>query len=408
MELTHPILPKPEYSIGDILRRYGAAYDRTHALSPEQAKILHTLPLCRTPRLGGHLYECEHKCGYEVPVFNSCRDRHCPLCQGGARYRWLQEQMEDLLDVPYYHTIFTMSHGFNVLIPYNQRLFYDAVFEATNWSLNAMARKYYGGTFGTTAVLHTWGQKLQRHIHLHCLVTGGALSFDHQRWIPATDTYLVDVVELAEVFRDRFCHIIRRYRRKDQLTFKGDAAYLASGEVFETFIKEQEAIAWHVYCQPPFAGPETVVEYLSRYSHRVAISNRRILSVTDEQVSFSYKDYDDEDAQGKPKVKTEKCNVEDFIRRFLLHVLPKGFQKIRYFGFLTGAQRHRMIPLCRELIRIHPPMTVPDEPRHESESPLSEPPVCPHCGGKLVLKEEFKRTRAGPKVKMRKGQRRVA
>jgi len=408
MELTHPILPKPEYSVGDIFRQYGIAYDNTHALSPEQAKVLRILSKCRTASLGGHLYECEHTCGYEIPVYNSCRDRHCPLCQGIAMRKWLEQRMEELLDVPYYHTIFTMSHGFDVLIPYNERLFYDALFEAAGYSLNYMSRKYYGGTFGTTAVLHTWGQKLQRHVHLHCLVTGGALSLDHKQWKPTSDKFLVDVKELAKVFRERFCQIIRRYRHKDQLTFKRDAAYLASSEAFEAFMQEQEAIAWHVYCQPPFAGPETVVEYLSRYSHRVAISNRRLLSVENGQVRFSYKDYGDEDAQGKPKVKIEECTVEDFIRRFLQHVLPKGFQKIRYFGFLTGGQRHRLIPLCRELIRMHPPLPVPDEARQASESPLSEPPVCPHCGGKLVLKEEFKRKRAGPKIKMRKGQRRVA
>jgi len=322
--------------------------------------------------------------------------------------KWLNQRMEELLDVPYYHTIFTISHGFDVLIPYNERLFYDALFEAASYSLNYMSRKVYDGTFGTTAVLHTWGQKLLRHVHLHCLVTGGALSLDHERWIPISDTFLVDVKELAVVFRDRFCQIIRRYNRKSQLTFKRDAAYLAHSEAFEILMQAQEAISWHVYCQPPFAGPATVVEYLSRYSHRVAISNRRILSVEDGQVRFSYKDYDDEDAQGKPKVKTQECSVEEFIRRFLLHALPKGFQKIRYYGFLTGAQRHRMIPLCRELIGMHPPLVVPAEPKQEAESPLSDPPVCPHCGGKLVLKREFKRKRAGPKIKMRKGQRKVA
>jgi hypothetical protein len=312
--------------------------------------------------------------------------------------KWLQKRMEELLPVPYYHTIFTISHGFDILVPYNERLFYDALFEAAGYSLNIMSRKYHGGTFGTTAVLHTWGQQLQRHIHLHCLVTGGALSIDHKRWKPISDKFLVDVKELAVVFRDRFCHIIRRYRRKAQLTFKRQAAYLASSHAFETFMQEQEGIAWHVYCQPPFAGPETVVEYLSRYSHRVAISNRRILSVANGQVCFSYKDYQDVDAEKKPKVKTEHCTVEEFMRRFLLHTLPKGFQKIRYFGFLAGGHRHQKIALCRELIRMHPSLPVPEETTQESESQTFEPAVCPHCGGKLVLKEELAHARAGPQA----------
>jgi len=317
--------------------------------------------------------------------------------------KWLAKRMEELLPVPYYHTIFTISHGFDVLIPYNERLFYDALFEAASWSLDFMSRKVYGGTFGTTAVLHTWGQKLQRHVHLHCLVTGGALSLDRKRWIPIGDKYLVDVEELAVKFRDRFCHIIRRYFRKDQLIFKRDAAHLARGQAFESFMAEQEEILWHVYCQPPFAGPKKVVEYLSRYSHRVAISNRRILSVANGQVLFSYKDYQDVDAQKRPKEKTLSYSIEQFIRCFLLHVLPKGFQKIRYSG---GNNRHQKIELCRALIQQHPSMSVSHESDSDTEPTTFKPAVCPKCGGRLVAKAELKRKRAGPRLQT--GQRRVA
>jgi hypothetical protein len=320
--------------------------------------------------------------------------------------KWLNKRLEELLPVPYYHTIFTISHGFDLLVPYNERLFYDALFEAASWSLDFMSRKVYGGTFGTTAVLHTWGQQLQRHIHLHCLVTGGALSLDRQRWIPISDQYLVDVEELSQKFRDRFCHIIRRYYRKKLLTFKHGATYLARGQHFNAFMEEQEAKRWHVYCQRPFAGPETVVEYLGRYSHRVAISNRRILSVENSHVVFSYKDYDDEDVQGRPKEKTARYTFEKFIRSFLLHVLPKGYQKIRYFGFMGGSGRHKNIAHCRELIRQHPSLPVDDIPAIETVTTEFEPAVCPYCGARLVAKAELKRQRAGPATLA--GQRRVA
>jgi len=406
MKITHPLHPKPEHSVGDIFHLYGDTYDKAHALSPEQCKVLRTLSKCRTSALGGHLYECEDQCGYEIPVYNSCRNRHCPLCQGIAMRKWLAKRMEELLDVPYYHTIFTISHGFDVLIPYNERLFYDALFEAASWSLDFMSRKVYDGTFGTTAVLHTWGQKLQRHVHLHCLVTGGALSLDRKSWIPIGDKYLVNVEELAVKFRDRFCHIIRRYYRKDLLVFKGDTTYLSRGQAFESFMEEQEAKLWHVYCQPPFAGPEKVVEYLSRYSHRVAISNRRILSVENGQVAFSYKDYKDEDAQKKPKVKTAYYTIEKFITCFLLHVLPKGFQKIRYFGFIGGSQRHEKIELCRTLIQQHPSMPSYPVQDKDPEPATFEPAVCPRCGAPLVVKARLKPKRAGPKTW--KGQRKVA
>jgi hypothetical protein len=397
MKITHSLNPKPEHSVGDIFHRYGDTYDNAHAMSPEQCKVLRTLSKCRTSALGGHLYECDEGCGYEIPVYNSCRDRHCPLCQGIAMRKWLAKRMEELLPVPYYHTIFTISHGFDVLIPYNERLFYDALFEAASWSLDFMSRKYHNGTFGTTAVLHTWGQKLQRHVHLHCLVTGGALSLDRKSWIPIGEKYLVDVKELAVKFRDRFCHIIRRSFRKDLLTFKHDATYLSRGQAFDSFMEEQEAKLWHVYCQRPFAGPEKVVEYLGRYSHRVAISNRRILSVENGQVSFSYKDYQDEDAQKKPKVKTAIYTLEKFIQCFLLHVLPKGFRKIRYFGCLAGNNGPQKLALCRALIRAHPSMPTSPAAETDTEPTTFEPAVCPDCGGRLVVKRVLERQRAGPK-----------
>ncbi len=395
MTVTTPINPRPEYSVGDIFRQYGDMYDKSHPMSPEQCKVLRTLSKCRTAALGGHLYVCDGDCDYEIPVYNSCRDRHCPLCQGIAMKKWLAKRLQELLPVPYYHTIFTISHGFDALLPYNERVFYDTLFEVASYSLDYMARKYYDGIVGTTAILHTWGQRLQRHPHLHCLVTGGALSLDRKRWIPIGDKQLFDVKELAQIFRDRFCERLWCHYRKGRLVFKHKAAYLANEQAFEDLMVQQESMAWNVFCKRPFAGPETVVEYLGRYSHRVAISNRRIQSVANGQVVFTYKDYRDLDAQNKPKEKTEPCSIEEFIRRFLQHVLPKGYQKIRYFGFMAGNKRLENLELCRALIRQHP-----DLPSEPMEIPVLqtefEPTVCPHCGAQLVAKNELKPKRAGP------------
>lgn len=398
---------RPEHCVGDIFRTYGDAYQASHTMSPQQWKVFRDVSRCRTEELGGHLYECEHNCGYEIPAYNSCHNRHCPMCQGIAMRKWLDERMDELLPVPYFHVIFTMSHGFNSLIPYNERLFYDTLFAAASYSLDKLARKHLDGKVGTIAVLHTWGQKLQRHVHLHCLVTGGALSLDHQRWNPCSDKQLFDVYELSEAFRDRFCQLIRRHYSKDRLVFGHKAAHLARGQAFEALLQEQETQPWTVYCKRPFAGPEKVVEYLGRYSHRVAISNRRIKSIANGRILFDYKDYKDLDAQGAPKHKEMNVSAETFMQMFLLHVLPKGFRKIRTYGFLGGNNRRQMVTLCRDLItRQGLVYENPVENASDSESPAPEEPVCPHCGGALRVKSELKPQRAGPKTFQ--GNRRVA
>ncbi|MFC1764727.1 IS91 family transposase [Planctomycetota bacterium] len=405
MSIPTPIFDRPQYCVGDIFRKYGDEYKATHAMSPQQRKVFRNVSRCRTSALGGHLYECGHGCGYEVPAYNCCQDRHCPMCQGIAMRKWLDGRMEELLAVPYFHTVFTVSHGFNVLIPYNERLFYDALFSAASFSLDKLAGKHLGGKVGVIAILHTWGQKLQRHVHLHCLVTGGALSHDRKRWTPTSDKQLFDVYELSETFRDRFCHIIRRYFRQDRLKFQRQATYLAQGQAFEALMEEQESQPWTVFCKRPFAGPEKVVEYLGRYSHRVAISNRRIKSIANGRIVFAYKDYRDLDAQQAPKHKEMNVSAETFIQQFLLHVLPKGFRKIRYYGFLGSNQRSEMVKLCRRLIAEQGLVYTDPEEVDSGELPREEP-VCPCCGGPLHLKSALKPQRAGPKQP--DGQRKVA
>jgi hypothetical protein len=327
------------------------------------------------------------------------------MCQGIAMRKWLDERMDELLPVPYFHVIFTVPHGFNLLIPYNERQFYDTLFAAASYGLDQLARKHLGGKVGTIAVLHTWGQKLQRHVHVHCLVTGGALSHDHKQWMACSDKKLFDIYELSEVFRDRFCRLIRHCYSKNRLTFRHKAAYLARGQAFDALLQDQETQPWTVYCKRPFAGPEKVVEYLGRYSHRVAISNRRIKSIANGRILFDYKDYKDLDAQGAPKHKEMNVSAETFIQQFLLHVLPKGYRKIRYFGFLGSNQRPELVKLCNRLIA-QQGLVYASTTEMDIESAAREVPVCPRCGGSLCLKSELKPKRAGPGVS--KGYRRVA
>ncbi len=400
-----PIKDRPEYCVGDIFRQYGDRYQATHAMSPAQRKVFRAVSRCRTSALGGHLYSCGHECGFEIPAYNSCRNRHCPMCQGIAMRKWLEERLQELLPVPHFHAIFTITHGFNALIPYNERLLYDTLFEAASYSLDKLSRKYLGGRLGVIAVLHTWGQKLQRHVHLHCLVTGGALSLDQKRWVACSDKRLFDVYELSDIFRDRFCTLMRRHYAKDRLVFQHKVAHLARGQAFESLMEEAEHQPWTVYCKRPFAGPAKVVEYLGRYSHRVAISNRRIKSIADGRVVFDYKDYRDLDAQAAPKHQQMNVSAEAFIKRFMLHVLPKGYRKIRYFGFLGGNQRNALVKLCRRLLVRQGLANVQDaEP--VAALPEMDEMVCPKCGGPLCLKSALKPSRAGPMAWI--GQRSVA
>jgi len=334
------------------------------------------LSACRTADLGGHLEKCD-ACAYEHPVYNSCGSRHCPMCQGKLARRWLKKRMDELLPTPYFHCVFTIPDTFNVLVPCNERVFYGLLFKAAWQSLKYLSKKHLGGEPGVIAVLHTWGQTLWMHPHIHCVVTGGALSADRKRWVSSGSEFLFDVFELSAEFRKRFCRLLRRAK----LSFGGAASAYSDPAAFEELVASQEARDWVVYCKKPFAGPETVLEYISRYTHRVAVSNRRLLDVADDgTVTLAYQDYRRTDAEGRPLQTSMELCAEEFIRRFLQHVLPPGFRKIRMYGLVAGSEKHAKLAACRTLLGAEPG-TAPDAGQDDStEGDADHEHLCPRCG----------------------------
>jgi hypothetical protein len=371
---------RPEFSVGGILRDWGAEYRRTHTATTAEARAMAALGACRTAALGGHLEQCE-ACGYGRPVYNSCGNRHCPRCQGKLARRWLKRQMAGLLPVPYFHAVFTIPAALEVLAPGNRRLFHGLLFRAVWQALRRLSRLHLDGAPGVVAVLHAWGQTLWPHSHVHCVVTGGALSGDGRRWKDTGKAFLFDVHELSAEFRRHFCRLLRRA----PLRFAGEAAPLADAGVFAAWLAEQEARPWVVYCKRPFAGPEQVLEYISRYTHRVAICDRRLQDVGAEgTVRFSYKDYHGQDAAGQPREKSMRLPAVEFIRRFLLHLLPAGFRKIRFYGLLAGKGKAGRLAACRRLLGAAPP-SPPAADSAEPDGKEEPPAVCPRCGATMAI-----------------------
>lgn len=314
--------------LAEIFRAHGAQYRQTHPLSRAQRRAMHAIETCRTAALGGHRETCED-CGAVRLAYNSCRNRHCPKCQTLAKERWLEARRAELLPVEYFHLVFTLPHALNPLAQGNPRLIYRLLFHATADTLATFARdpRHLGGELGVTAILHTWGQNLSQHLHLHCVVTGGALAPDGSRWIPAKAGFLFPVRALAKVFRGKYL------------------AALAAPGAFAAWLEQLRRHDWVVYAKRPFAGPEQVLEYLGRYTHRVAISNERIVSLDDGIVRFRWKDY----ADGH-RVKLMALDAEEFIRRFLLHIVPDGFVRIRHFGLLANRTRKAKLARCRQVL----------------------------------------------------------
>jgi len=317
--------------------------------------------------------QCE-QCGHERPVYDSCGDRHCPTRKGTRASEWLARHLEDVLNTPYFHCIFTIPEQFNPLVAYNQQVIYEILFRATVGTLRAFGRKRLGAELGIIAVLHTWGQMLWLHPHLHCIVTGGGLSFDRLRWVSTGPTFLFDVVELSRAFRTRFCNLLRQAK----LCFEGEAAGLADPAAFNALVDAQEKRDWVVHSKKPVRGPRQVLEYISRYTHRVAIANRRILDVAEDgTVRFEYKDWRDQDWRGRPRSKELTLGAVEFIGRFLRHVLPCGFRKVRAYGLLAGRDKAQKLAACRALLG-----AVEAPPDVEAVlPPLGEDPgCCPCCG----------------------------
>lgn len=347
------MLPRsPGWEVADIFREHGDIYRSTHASPLAHLKVMHAITTCRTPHQGGHLERCD-TCGHERAVYHSCRNRHCPKCQTLTKERWLQARIADLLPVRYFHTVFTLPHALNPLILCNKEVMLAVLFKAVGQTLLEFGRNNLGGRLGFIAILHTWDQVLMDHVHLHCVVPAGALAEDGNRWIPSRSSgYLFPVRALSRVFRGKFIALLEQARRSGQLIFPGRAAPLGTPEGHADLIRRLRSQPWVVFSKQPFAGPEQVLDYLGRYTHRVAISNHRILALDGNRVSFSYQDRRDDTR----KVMT--LDADEFIRRFLLHVLPQGFMRIRSFGFLANRTKKQSLERIRALLA-HTPQPKP-------------------------------------------------
>ena len=335
---------KPRWEVADILRLHGRQYRDGHCLPLSHLKVMHSIEVCRTAYLGGHVEKCD-SCGYEHPAYNSCRNRHCPKCQTLTKAKWLEDRKAELLHVGYFHTVFTLPHEINPVALCNRKIVFDILFRAVSETLLEFGRNNLGGKLGFLAILHTWDQTLLDHFHLHCVVPAGALSFDKTTWIPAGENYLFSVKALSRVFRGKFLDYLKQEFMTGEMVFAGKTSPLADEKEFMQFIKMMKQKEWVVYCKKPFAGPEKVLDYIGRYTHRVALSNNRIVNVEDGKVTFTYRDRKNADVK-----KTMTLTAEKFIRRFLLHVLPQGFVRIRHFGFLSNRYKKKNIQKCRELI----------------------------------------------------------
>jgi len=375
---------RPSLEVADIFRAVGDSYRAAQAghLSLAQLKVMSAIRNCRTAALGGHLEACED-CGHLRIAYNSCRNRHCPKCQGVAARQWLAAREADLLPVGYFHVVFTVPAEVADIAFHNKAVVYDLLFQAASETMVTIAAdpRHLGVRIGITAVLHTWGSAMTHHPHIHMIVPGGGISLDRERWVSSRAGFLLPVRVLAKLFRRLFLAKLQQLQAAGRLQFFGDHAGLSDRRAFLRHLAPLRKKKWVVYAKPPFAGPEAVLAYLSRYTHRVAISNRRLISFTETGVTFRYKDYR---RDGTDRQRTMTLSPDEFIRRFLLHVLPKGFHRIRHYGLLASAGRKANVALARQLLAVPAPAE-PEEP-----APPSDPrPPCPCCGGRMVVIEIF-------------------
>jgi hypothetical protein len=340
-------MERPALEVAEILRRFESQYrQQTGGLSRDQARVVSALTACRTAVLGGHVEACD-ACGHRRIAYNSCRNRHCPKCQAAATARWLERERSYLLPVPYAHVVFTVPEGLAPILLQNPRVGYGLLFQAAAETLLEIAAdpKHLGAQIGFVAILHTWGQTLLHHPHLHCLVPAGGLRPGEMRWISCRHGFLLPVRVLSALFRGKYLALLERSFRAGDLRFHGRLRPLAESRAFACLLREARRRKWVVYAKPPFGGPEPVLKYLARYTHRIAISNGRLLSLSEEAVTFAWKDYRD---GGRPR--EMRLAPVEFVRRFLMHVLPKGFVRIRRYGILANCQRQRRLARCRELL----------------------------------------------------------
>jgi len=379
--------------VADIFRQVGPVYRQDHAdaLSVGQLRVMRDIERCRTAALGGHVEQCD-ACGHQRIAFNSCRDRHCPKCQSLVRAQWLEDRQAELLPVEYFHVVFTMPQEIAAIAYQNKALVYGILFRAAAETLRTIAAdpKHLGAEIGFIAILHTWGQNLLHHPHLHCVVPGGGPSPDGTRWVECRPGFFLPVRVLSRLFRRLFLEQLQQAFDNDELQFFNSLAALKDRVAFAKYLAPATHAEWVVYAKPPFGGPEQVLQYLGRYTHRVAISNNRLLDFTDGQVSFAWKDY-----RHDSRNKVMRLAAHEFIRRFLLHVLPCGFQRIRHFGFLANCHRQARLDLCRQLLKAPAPMVEPLDPLldyrdHYQRLTGVSLRDCPQCGsGQMVRIESF-------------------
>jgi len=382
-------MARPTLEVADIFRAHGPAWRRANAghVSLGQLKVMSAIERCRTAALGGHVARCE-KCAHEHVAYNSCRNRHCPKCQGKAATDWLAARQAELLPVPYFHVVFTVPAEIADIAYHNKAVIYDILFKATAETLITIAAdpKHLGARIGFTSVLHTWGSALTHHPHVHCIVPGGGISLDGERWVACRPNFFLSVRVLSSRFRRRFLERLRDAHDAGRLRFFGDHAPLANPRTFADFLQPLRDIDWVVYAKPPFGGPDAVLAYLARYTHRVAISNSRLVACDAINVSFKYKDYR---ADGRARHKTMTLATHEFIRRFLIHVLPSGFHRIRHYGLFANGGRVRNIARARELLGAIAPETEPVEDEDGEATVFPQP--CPCCGGRMIIVETFER-----------------
>ena len=335
---------RPRFDIADIVRRHRPTLEAEQSLTVQQRRALSAIELCRTAALGGHVEECR-SCGYEHHHFHSCRNRHCPKCQALAQQRWIAARTERLLAVRHFHVVFTLPSQLRALTKYRPRELFSALFASASATLLELGHSRLEAQLGITMVLHTWGQRLDQHIHVHCVVTGGALSPDGERWIPAKPGFLFPVRALSAVFRAKYIEALAQAYQHGELHFAGSTAPLDDPAVFRGWLATLKDPDWVVYAKPPFAGAQQVLAYLGRYTHRVAIANHRLVSFEDGQVRLRWRDY----AHGNAS-KTMTLSAEEFLRRFLLHTLQRGFVRIRHYGLLGNRCRHQKLARCRALL----------------------------------------------------------
>ena len=384
-------MSRPVLEVADIFRDHGAAWRRANAghVSLDQMKVMSAIERCRTAALGGHVARCED-CPHTVIAYNSCRNRHCPKCQGAAATEWLAAREADLLPVAYFHVVFTLPAAIANIAYQNKAVIYDILFTASAETMVTIAAdpKHLGARIGITSVLHTWGSALTHHPHVHMIVPGGGISADGSRWVSCRPNFILPVPVLSRLFRGLFLAKLRAAHQAGRLEFFGVHAYLDDARAFKAYLAPLRKIEWVVYAKKPFGGPQAVLAYLSRYTHRVAISNRRLISADQTGVTFKWKDYR---IEGPGRYTTMTLPAHEFIRRFLMHVLPRGFHRIRHYGLLASGNRAENIAHARELLAAPSRPKEPETPETAVDDPRVLPRPCPCCGGRMIIIETFAR-----------------